>query len=70
MESRVPTINELRKRTGIDFNLAVKCLTMADYDMDLAVKIAEYYSLVVYKSYPVGRVIRDYWMAKAREEYW
>ena len=39
-------------------------------EMDLAMKIVEYYGIAVHKSYPVGRVIRDYWMAKAREEYW
>ena len=33
-------------------------------------EIAEYYGIAVNKSYPVGRIIRDYWMAKAREEYW
>jgi hypothetical protein len=38
--------------------------------MDLAVEIAEYYGIAVNKSYPVGRVIRNYWMNKAREEYW
>ena len=67
MELRITIINELRKCTGIGFNLAVKCLTMADYDMDLAIKIAEYYTLVVHKNYPVGKVIREYWESKARE---
>ena len=70
MESRITMVNELRKRTGIGAGLAMKCLSMADYEMDLAMKIVEYYGIAVHKSYPVGRVIRDYWMAKAREEYW
>ena len=70
MESRITMINELRERTGIGASLAMKCLSMADYEMDLAVRIAEYYSIAVHKSYPVGRVIRDYWESKAMEEYW
>ena len=70
MESRITMINELRKRTGIGTGLAMKCLSMADYEMDLAVKIAEYYSIAVHKNYPAGRVIREYWEGKAREEYW
>jgi hypothetical protein len=38
--------------------------------MELAMMLVEYYGIAVNKSYPVGRVIHDYWMAKAREEYW
>lgn len=70
MESRTSKVNELRKRTGISMSAAMRFLAMADYEMDLAVEIAEYYGIAVNKSYPVGRVIRNYWMNKAREEYW
>ena len=70
MESRTSKVNELCKRTGIGMSAAMKFLAMADYEMDLAVEIAEYYGIAVNKSYPIGRVIRNYWMNKAREEYW
>lgn len=70
MESRISKIKELRHKTGINVNLTCKCLALADYEMELAIMLVEYYSITVNKSYPVGRVIRDYWMAKAREEYW
>lgn len=70
MKSRITMINELREHTGIGASLAMKCLSMADYEMDLAIKIAEYYSIAVHKNYPVGRVIREYWESRAREEYW
>ena len=72
MESRISKVNELRKRTGIGISMsaAMKFLAMADYEMDLAVEIAEYYGIAVNKNYPIGRVIRNYWMNKAREEYW
>lgn len=70
MESRISKVNELRCKTGVGLNLARKCLVLADYEMELAMMLVEYYGIAVNKSYPVGRVIRDYWMAKAREEYW
>ena len=70
MESRTSKVKELRERTGISMGTAMRFLAMADYEMDLAVEIAEYYGIAVNKSYPVGRVIRNYWMNKAREEYW
>jgi translation elongation factor EF-Ts len=70
MESRVSKVNELRHKTGVSVSLACKCLALADYEMELAMMLVEYYSIAVNKSYPVGRVIRDYWMSKAREEYW
>ena len=70
MESRVSKVNELRRKTGVSVSLACKCLALADYEMELAMMLVEYYGIAVNKSYPVGRVIRDYWMAKAREEYW
>ena len=70
MESRIFKVNELRRETGVSVSLACKCLALADYEMELAMRLVEYYSIAVNKSYPVGRVIRDYWMAKAKEEYW
>ena len=70
MESRITMINKLRKTTGIGAGLAHKCLLLADYEMELAIRIAEYYGIAVNKSYPVGRVIRDYWTMKSKEECW
>lgn len=70
MESRVSKVNELRHKTGVSVSVAYKCLVLADYEMELAMMLVEYYGIAVNKNYPVGRVIRDYWMAKAREEYW
>lgn len=70
MESRISMINKLREKTGIGAGLANKCLMLADYEMDLAIRIAEYYGIAVNKGYPVGRVIREYWTIKTKEEYW
>lgn len=70
MESRISKINELRQKTGIGAGLANKCLLLADNEMDLAIRIAEYYGIAVGKNYPVGRVIREYWEAKTKEECW
>lgn len=70
MKSRIFMINKLREKTGIGIGLANKCLMLADDEIDLAVKIAEYYGIAVNKSYPVGRVIREYWTMKTKEECW
>ena len=70
MESRISMIHDLHKKTGMGLYQCKHYLQLANYEMDLAVEIAEYYGIAVNKSYPVGRVIRNYWMNKAREEYW
>lgn len=66
----IAKIKELRAKAGLGLAEAKRYLDMADYDMDLAMKIAEYYGLAVYKSYPVGRIIREFWEAKTKEWCW
>lgn len=66
----IAKIKELRQKTGIGLAEAKRFLDMADYNMVLAERIAEYYSLAVYKTYPVGRVIREFWEAKVKEWCW
>ncbi len=66
----IAKIKEFREKTGLGLSDAKRCLDLADYDMELANRIAEYYNLAVYKAYPVGRVIREYWEAKTKEWCW
>ena len=66
----IAKIKELRQKTGIGLAEAKRFLDMADYNIELAEKIAEYYGLAMYKTYPVGRIIREFWEAKTREWCW
>lgn len=70
MESRIAKIKELCKRTGINAFTAKEYLALADYEMELAIQIAEYFNANVIDNYPIGRVIRNYWEAKTKEWCW
>lgn len=70
MESRIIKVKELSKRANVSSYIALGYLKLADYEMDLAIQIAEYYNSTIDKNYPVGYIIRNYWEAKTKEWCW
>ena len=63
-ETKIIRVKDFQKKYGISLAQAKKYLELADYQEELAHEIAKYYSLSVKQSYPVGKVIRDYWLNK------
>lgn len=54
----------LQKEYGINLAAAKRFLELADYEIELARQIVEYYCYAVNKGYTIGKVIRDYWLQK------
>ena len=64
---KIALCRELQRLYGIGLAAAKKYLELADYEMNLAKEIAEYYCFAVNKSYTIGKVIHDYWRNKDAE---
>lgn len=63
-ETKFIKVKDFQKKYSVSLAQAKKYLELANYQEELAYEIAKYYSLSVKQSYPVGKVIRDYWLNK------
>lgn len=64
---KIAYCRELQREYGIGLAAAKKYLELADYEMELAKEIVEYYCIAVKKNYTIGKVIRDYWLQKKED---
>ena len=65
--NKIEIIRQFSQETGVGLMNAKQFLEYADYDVILAQKIAEYFGIAVNKHYTVGKVIREYWLQKEKQ---
>ena len=65
--NKIEIIKRFHQETGVGLKNAKQFLEYADYDVVLARKIAEYHCIAVNKHFTVGKVIRDYWLQKEKQ---
>jgi translation elongation factor EF-Ts len=54
-------VRSLASSTGCSLMTCKEALNLADFEVPLARRILEYRNLAVSKSFPIGRIIREYW---------
>ena len=65
--NKIEIIKQFHQETGVGLRNAKQFLEYADYDVVLARKIAEYHCIAVNKHFTIGKVIRDYWLQKEKQ---
>lgn len=65
--NKIEIIKQFNQETGVGLHNSKQFLEYADYDTVLARKIAEYHCIAVNKHFTVGKIIRDYWLQKEKQ---
>lgn len=65
--NKIELIKQFNSETGVGLHNSKLFLEYADYDFVLARKIAEYHCIAVNKHFTVGKIIRDYWIQKEKQ---